>query len=263
MDLPAISSSGTESPVERLERTSSDAKKSSHSTCRRCLLSMCCLIIAAMFLAISLSLVFTGPKLTSGSTLIIGNSDVVLLSTFDSSQSAVRVVSPDNSITVSFYHGLCSEVGPFPQMRNNSTQLITTQNSQYEIDEQYLTKGSQINYSFAVSNSGYNSTTDHCIASTAVFLNRTHYLEFIKTGYISPNSFSPCLYLSKPVNFSVSLPTDYQSRYYFVGLASHYDSTLNYTINSNLLEYSIANLSTITCNFTTTADKCSIPLSHY
>ena len=218
-----------------------------------------------MFLAISLSLTFTLPKSTRGSVLI-GNSDVVLLSTFDSSQSEVRAAT-DDLVPVNFYHSLCSEVGPFQHMRNNSTQLITTINSPREIDELYLMKGSQVNYSFSVSDSfavSDSNTSDLCIANIFVFFHQLHYLEFIRSGHVSKFSLAArCLNPTEPLDFSLRLPTDYQSRYYFVGLASHYDSTLNYTINSNLLEYSIANLSKITCNFSTTADKCSIPLSHY
>ena len=155
-------------------------------------------------------------------------------------------------------------------MRNNSTQLITTINSPREIDELYLMKGSQVNYSFSVSDSfavsdsnTSESTTDLCIANIFVFFHQLHYLEFIRSGHVSKLSLAGCLNPTEPLDFSLPLPTDDQTRYYLVGLVSHYDSTLNYTINSNLLEYSTANLSTITCNFSTTADRCSIPLSHY
>lgn len=103
-----------------------------------------------------------------------------------------------------------------------------------------------------------DSTTDFCIASIFLFLQRIHYLQFIKSGYVSQYSLRGCL--NKTLDFPLSLPTNIQSWYLYVGLESHHDSTLNYTINSNILEYSIANLSNITCNFD---DQCSIPLSHY
>ena len=220
-------------------------------------------------IATSVGLFFARPKLKIG-TKRIGNYDVVFLSAFYSSQSEVSLVPTDDVVSVNFYHGLCSEISSVTQIRNKSIKLITTKNSRYKIDQSHLINGSQVNYSFTVSDSFAvsdsnstvsDSTTDLCIANIVVFFDHIHYLKFISSGYVSKLSILSCLTPAKPLHFTVEPPKDNHNL--FLGLASHYDSTLNYTINSNTLEYSIANLSSKKCNFSTSVLECSIPLSHY
>ena len=260
MYLPAMFSSGTEIASGIVER--------SKGTCSRAVY----LIFAALgvaCIATSLGLFFARPKLTSG-TIRIGNYDIVFLSAFYSSQSEVSLVPTDDVVSVNFYHGLCSEISSVTQIRNKSIKLITTKNSRYKIDQSHLINGSQVNYSFTVSDSFAvsdsnstvsDSTTDLCIANIIVFVDHIHYLKFISSGYVSKLSLSDCLTPAKPLHFTIEPPKTNHN--VFVGLASHYDSTLNYTINSNTLEYSIANLSTKKCNFSRSVFECSIPLSHY
>ena len=261
-------SSGIEPPHEN-KPVQEGTRKSSPSKMKEicfALLSMAwCWIFPLGFLAISVSILLTIPKHTSGSVLL-RNSDVLLLSSFDSSQSEVRIALTDGWIPVHFYHGLCSEIGPFPQVKSDSMQLITTKNSQYKLDDRYLMEGSGVYYTITTSDSTATTsdlTKNPCIANVFFFTDQLHYLEFIDSGNVNEPSDCPCLLLTEPLHMNLGLTqTELQSGYHFVGLASHYESTLNYTIASYTLEYSIANLSTTVCNFSISVD-CSIPLSHY
>ena len=61
---------------------------------------------------------------------------------------------------------------------------------------------------------------------------------------------------------TLSLPpttTDKPDMYYFIGIESHYSSTLNITVTSDM-EYSTTKLSETTCHFSTEAPTCTILL---
>lgn len=70
-----------------------------------------------------------------------------------------------------------------------------------------------------------------------------------------------CLDLTRPLNFSLSRV---KQHYYFIGIESFYQETLNINIgiNSSLMEYNTTNLSKTVCNFSISTPQCTIPLHH-
>jgi hypothetical protein len=248
----AGSDTETKDKMLTVTKLNADENKSSCKFCDSCCEAHCLVIVFA-FSMITLSLFLTLPKHTSGSVLL-GNSDLLLISTFDSSQSEI-LLSSDELVPINFYHGLCSMVEPFQQVRNKNMSLTTIKSQPYNISSVFLMKGSQLNFSLTVLDSAayFHASS----VKIHVFIDRSHYLEFIRSGFASRFSYT----LDR--EFMVTIMEDYQTRYYFIGLESLYNSTLNYIIDIKTLEYNTTNLSSQICNFTRLATHCSISLSHY
>lgn len=195
--------------------------KSSSSKVETCCKRYYCSFIAAVFSVISISLLIMllKHKHASGNVLL-GNSDVLLISAFHPSLGEVMIAPTGDLVPVYIYQGLCSQTRPFPMLRQSTRQLNITENSQYRIDEPYLMGGSHINYSLTESDSATNSTSSSCIAYVHVFIDRLSYLQFIGSGHVSKLSISGCLSLAEPLVFTLPLPSDSQSKYYFVALES-------------------------------------------
>ena len=189
---------------------------------------------------------------------------MVLVSRFRSSLNKVTVNLIEDFIPVRFYHGPCSEAGPFPQLLNYSTHLSVAENSHHRIDEPYLIAGSQVNYTLAISDSTTSDLDpDPCTAKVHVFTDDDSYNQFIASGHVTALSVSECFSPVQPL--TLSLPpttTDKPDMYYFIGVESRYSSTLNITVASDILEYSTTKLSETTCNFSIVAPTCTIPLHH-
>ena len=182
----------------------------------------------------------------------------------DSSLSKITVSQIKDFIPVHFYHGPCSEAGPFPQLLNCSTHLSVAENSHHRIDEPYLIAGSQVNYTLAISDSTTSDLDpDPCTAKVHVFTDHNSYNQFIASGHVTALSVSECFSLVQPL--TLSLPpttTNKPDMYYFIGVEGRYSSTLNITVASDILEYSTTKLSETTCNFSIVAPTCTIPLHH-
>ena len=220
-------------------------------------------MIFLSFYPIGTHLLATLPDPTTG-IVLVGNTDVVLVSRFRSSLSKVTVNLTEDFIPVCFYHGPCSEAGPFPQLLNYSTHLSVAENSHHRMDEPYLTAGSQKNYTLVISDSTISDLDpDPCTAKVHVFTDHDSYNQFIASGHVTVLSVSECFSPVQPL--TLSLPpttTDKQDMYYFVGVESRYSSTLNITVASDTLEYSTTKLSETMCNFSTEAPTCTIPIHH-
>ena len=228
-----------------------------------CLVILLCIFLYDVFCFIGFFLVTTLPGPTTG-IVLLGNTDVVLVSRFRSSLSKVTVNLTEDFIPVRFYHGSCSEAGPFPQLLNYTTHLPVAENSHHRIDEPYLIAGSQVNYTLAISDSTTSDLDpDPCTAEVHVFTDHDSYNQFIASGHVTALSISECFSPVQPL--TLSLPpttTDKPDMYYFIGVESRYSSTLNITVASDILEYSTTKLSETTCNFSTEAPTCTIPLHH-
>ena len=187
---------------------------------------------------------------------------MVLVSRFHSSLSEVTVNLTEDFIPVRFYHGPCSEAGPFPQLLNYSTHLSVAENSHHRIDEPYLIVGSRVKYTLAISDSTTSDLDpDPCTAKVRIFRDHNRYNQFIASGHVRGRRWSKCF--SQRLRLSVPLrTTDRSDRYFFIGVESHYSSILNITVASDILEYSTTKLSETTCNFSIVAPTCTIPLHH-
>ena len=201
-----------------------------------------------------------GPTTTG--IVLLGNTDVVLVSRFRSSLSEITVKT-EHFVPVRLYHGPCSEAGPFPQLLSYSTHLSFAENSHHRFSEPYLIAGSQVIYTLAVSDSTTSDLDpDPCTAKVHVFTDHDSYNQFIASGHVTALSVSECFSPVQPL--TLSLPpttTDKPDMYYFIGVESHYFSTLNITVTSDM-EYSTTKLSETTCNFSTEAPTCTILLHH-
>lgn len=208
-----------------------------------------------------LTLKYTQQHSISGGTTL-GNSDVLLISAFDSRFREVTVHLANNIMaSAKFYQGPCSEIGPFPQLRNSTTELAVTERSYHGIDEPYVLRGSRVHYTLMVTNATtMELASSLCIANVYVFNGLSKYSKFLESGDVSTIRTSNCLSSSKPLNFTLS--TAY-IKYYFVGLESHSSATLNITVTGEILEYNITNLSTTECNFSSQAPQCSVQLHHH
>ena len=236
--------------------------------CSRCALTSAILFIVLAFVsAASIVLLMKKPDYLPSGDAVVGNSDVVLVSTLD--PSAVNEIHihtlGDNAVNVSFYQDLCtnSKIGPFQQIHRkvSTTQPIVTTNI-YTVDAFYLMKDSRVTYTFS------SSFPLPCIFS---FHNFDLYQRFISSGGDDGNSRISCVSkcdCEHHINYTETLSgEDSDHEYYFVvmkasgGLNINY--TFNYTVENNMLEYDVAQLTPTTCEFSASSRTCSIPLDDH
>ena len=200
-----------------------------------------------------LTIIFLIPNIQSGD-VIIGSSDVILISEFESHADTVKFNVLIDSLDIIFYQQDCLEIDKLQNLSNYTRELANLDNIPFRVDEPYLLVGSTVHYTFTASGSELLSD---CAANIHVFTDYTNYFNFILTGQVLFEDSSHCLSAGS-VNFTLSAMNINQ--YYFVGLKSSID--LNYTRISNILEYNITNLSSTNCTFSSAASECLISLDN-
>ena len=219
---------------------------------------MCCLsIIFMLFILITgLSLVsFYFINSTSGD-IVLGNTDVVLITKSNDSTVILSTTSDSEMTNISVYHELCSEIGQIQQVSNSSSQLTVSENMTYRIEEVYLIGTSQVAYNFTIASS---QATASCVANVSIFLDYTDYTEFLTSGHARNPNKSHCLSSNEPLDFELN-SFDGDS-YHFVGLKSFVSATLNYTVSKELLEYDVTNASNVSCTISPSSSECTISLN--
>ena len=214
-----------------------------------------CFVIPSAICAI---LLVTSPSIPRGEVMV-GNSDMVLISIFDSSIINEVYFSADDAVEVNFYQDICSDIGPFQQLHNSTLQLNISDSMQYQIDEVYLLKGSEAIYSMS---SKSESQILPCSAKVHVFTRRNKYQQFLLNGDVSKLASSYCINSTKVLDLNIF---SHRHQYFFIGLESLSSATLDYTVIKNVLKYNITNStrSPTSCVFSISSPLCSISLDNY
>jgi hypothetical protein len=103
---------------------------------------------------------------TQGDNIMIGGSDLVLASTFNSRDIRITFnFDTTSSVHVAFYHDLCSEVNTVEHSIDANRQVQVTQNKWYIIDQRlaYFVSGSEVSFSF--SSPAENSNAEQSFSS--------------------------------------------------------------------------------------------------
>ena len=243
---------GTNDNNTTTTRTSSNRIRRKVLIC--CLLSIL-IAVGLLLFVIGIPFFFTLPDLPSGS-VVLGTTNATLLLILDPTNlDQVTFSETEDNFTTLFYDMKCSDVETERYLLDYTRFLDVTE-QQYRIDEFYLVKNSTIYYLFTTLETQNSSS---CVAMIHIFSNHSNYLQFISAGLAHEANFSYCLSPPLPLNFKLSVSAAEEDQYYFVGLKSFVDTTINYTATGDLLKYNISSLSPTTCTFPTT--NCSISLS--
>lgn len=194
--------------------------------------------------------------LVTHETAFLWDSDVVLLSNFDSVSSAEVEFTPQASFqTINFYPIICSDIKTERKVYNSTRMLSITRNTRLDIDSIYLIQGSEIRFTFTSS----QSTSSSCIATISIFQN------YSQSQLIGPDEVAdaivPYCVPSHPGSVSFTLSALNENRYYFIQVRGFDFATLFYGVSGNMLEYNVSNLSPIICppsNIT-----CMVSLSQF
>ena len=191
---------------------------------------------------------------TSGTNVMLGNSDVVLVT---QSNSSTRIEISSTSIMertgVDIYQNLCSEIRQLHQVSKDTREVTVFENMTYSIEEVYLIGTSRVDYNFT--NAGSQASIP-CVAYIFIFLNYSKYVEFLSSGYANDPSEAYCLSSNEPLHFQLN--SSNRDSYRFVGLKSFESTTLNYTVSKDLLKYDITDEFRHTCTITTSLPACSL-----
>ena len=142
-------------------------KKRSRAQGLVALVCLCCFWIFFCSCPIAfVALLSSLPKVPYGNFLI-GNSDVVLVSTFNSfTINHVVFNQTGNSFRINFYQDLCSDIKMMAQLFSFTIQVNATANMQYRVYESYLTKRSEVHYIITALDTVSNSS---CVGNVYVF----------------------------------------------------------------------------------------------
>ena len=110
---------------------------------------------------------------------------------------------------------------------------------QYIIDQVYMIKGSEMSYTFSSNLSSMSSNS--CVASIPVFLTYSDFTAFLASGLIANANASYCLSPASSITFTLSAK---DNLHYFVGLKSFQSSLIDYTMQGNIREYDVTNMTT-------------------
>lgn len=208
----------------------------------------------------------TLPVLPSGdSEIVMQNSYiVVLISRFDPT-IVDKIIFDEKTIysgflDIVFYRVPCSEIETESQIHYQKGQLFITNNMLYGINNAlYLIEGSELHYTFSVSDS---QTVSSCVATIYIYNSHSAYSEFFATRQVTQVYKSYCLYSNDTLNFTLSTP---QSNQYFYVVVEGFESVqLNYTVTGDILEYNTANLPITMCTFhILSSSECSVSLADY
>ena len=202
-------------------------------------------------IGIGLLIGLTRPALPSGG-ILIGNNDVVLATTPKTYVSRTNFSYNASILSdVIFYYDKCSEIPIKNIYQNCSQQLNTTSNMQYIVDQAYMIKGSEILYAFSSNVS--STSSDSCVASIPVFHTYNDFTAFLASGLIARANVSYCLPPASSITFTLSAS---DNLHYFVGIQSFQSSVINYTMQGNIREYDVTNMTTTVCTFP--SSSCSI-----
>ena len=220
-----------------------------------CSLSFILTAVTLTLLVIVLILSYTLPNLPNGS-VVLGTTDVTLLLTLNPTDlDQITFNQTADNFKALFYDMKCSDIETERYLLDYTRFLDVTE-QQYRIDEFYLVKNSTIHYLFTTPETQNSSS---CVAMIHIFSNHSNYFQFISTGLVREAVFSYCLSQPLPLSFTLSVSAAEEDQYYFVGLKSFINTTIDYTATGDLLKYSTTTLSPTTCTFPTT--DCSISLS--
>lgn len=199
------------------------------------------------------------------SEVVLGRSDVILVSAFGSSVDEVQFnLTIDSTLDISFYQLECSEIGKIQYFSNSTREFsITDLNNnkilQYRVDEAYLPVGSTIHYTFTASET--SELPPDCAANIHIFTDYSNYYYFILTGQVILEHSSHCLPAGSSVNFTLTAVDS--NIYFFVGLKSSMDINYNVMMIRNILEYDITDLSPTNCTFSPASSECSLSLDNF
>jgi hypothetical protein len=195
-----------------------------------------------------LFLIFLLTMPTQGDNIMIGGSDLVLASTFNSRDIRITFnFDTTSSVHVAFYHDLCSEVNTVEHSIDANRQVQVTQNKRYIIDQRYFVSGSEVVFSFSSPAENSDPDPSSCVARVHIFQRHSDFARFILTQEMPSGDASYCIPHSSTVNFTLS--AEEKSMYYFIGLWGSASTTIDYSITGRILEYIADGLSTITCTF--------------
>lgn len=228
-----------------------------------CLFGTCLANLMLCSFASFLALTFTLPTLPSGNA-VLGNDIAVLTSKFDPStvkEVIFRIFDIGlDTISVNFFHNLCSKVETESSHYNHSGQVnATNYNNQpqyYKIGESHVIEGSEVHYNFSASESQVSGLP--CAADVYAFTNYRNY-ELFYAGHDVKATHTYCL--NSSLTFTSPILSD---SFYFVGLKAHESTIINYTTTQNVLAYNLSSFTPSTCTFLPTASShCSISLTNY
>ena len=209
-------------------------------------------IIVGVCISIGLSIGLTLPFLPSGDVLI-GNGDIVSVTTVNVSYVSKTNFNSTNSLNVTIYQDICSEISITSSYQNYSQLLNTTSNMQYIIEQAYIIEGSKVQYVFSSYMSISVNSSDSCVASIPVFLTYSDFTAFLASGLIANANASYCLPPASSITFTLSAK---DNLHYFVGLQSFQSSVIDYAMQGNIKEYDVTDMTTTVCTFP--SSSCSI-----
>ena len=252
-----------------INNTSSDEDTQPKPETCKCRAHCCALtsaivvLVLAIICVISISvLVKRFDNLPSASgNVVVGNSDVVLVSAFDPSNvNEIQMhTSGDTTVNVSFYQDVCvnSKIGPFQHFYNmvSTRQLTIMSYYVYTVDVFYLTKNSQVTCTFSA------SVPLPCIYT----FNFERYQRFISPHYVDDGTAHSIAYSNcGPNTFdTIKLSADNNEYQFLVMRGTSEQVSLNYTVERSILEYDVNKLTPTTCAFSASSRTCSISLDGY
>ena len=250
-------------PSSPLITGTNDNKTTTTRTCNNCIRQKGIHYSLLIFVTVVVLLAATGVTLTLATlsnlprgSVVLGTTNVALLLTLKPSDvDQVTFIETEDNIAALLYDIECSDIETERYLLDYTKSLDVTE-QQYRIDEFYLVKNSTIHYLFTTPETQNSSS---CVAMVHIFSDHSNYLQFISTGLVLEAVFSYCLSPALPLNFTISVSAAEEDQYYFVGLESSANTTINSTASGDLLKYNITTLSPTTCTFPTT--NCSISLS--
>ena len=205
---------------------------------------------------------------TTDGNALLGNSDVIPVSTINSSVDHIEITTNLNNgemVSISVYHGMCSEIELVQSVESSSTELTVYEDGAYAIGEFYLMESSQVDYNFTVTDSQFAGL---CLANVYIFRDYSDYREFSLTGIILDPSESYCLSPNK--SLVVHLSSSDTERYHYVGLKSSDSARLKYTVSKDLLKYNVTRATNSSCTLKgylfqghVTTSVCSISLASH